>query len=106
MVAGLHRPRGSLMTDRSPDAHASAHPSWRYFDGKSVLITGGTGSFGRHFVRTLLQSAKPRRLVIFSRDEMKQFEMQADVAPLDRNGVLRFFIGDVRDQSRLELALR
>ena len=84
----------------------SAHPSWRYFDGKSVLITGGTGSFGCHFVRTLLQSAKPRRLVIFSRDEMKQFEMQNDISALDKNGALRFFIGDVRDQSRLELALR
>jgi UDP-N-acetylglucosamine 4,6-dehydratase len=94
------------MTDSSIDACASSHPSWRYFDGKSVLITGGTGSFGRHFVRTLLLSAKLRRLVIFSRDEMKQFEMQADLSPLDGKGVLRFFIGDVRDQSRLELALR
>ncbi len=81
-------------------------PSWKYFDGKSILVTGGTGSFGRHFVRTLLQSAKPRRLVIFSRDEMKQFEMQNDIVPLDKNGVLRFFIGDVRDQPRLELAFR
>lgn len=81
-------------------------PSWKYFDGKSILVTGGTGSFGRHFVRTLLESAKPRRLVIFSRDEMKQFEMQNDIVPLDKNGVLRFFIGDVRDQSRLELAFR
>jgi UDP-N-acetylglucosamine 4,6-dehydratase/5-epimerase len=94
------------MTHHSIDVQAAAHPAWRYFDSKSVLITGGTGSFGRHFVRTLLQSAKPRRLVVFSRDEMKQFEMQADISPLDKQGVLRFFIGDVRDQSRLELALR
>jgi UDP-N-acetylglucosamine 4,6-dehydratase len=94
------------MTDHSTDAHVSDHPSWSYFAGKSVLITGGTGSFGRHFVRTLLQSAKPRRLAIFSRDEMKQFEMQTDISPFDKDGVLRFFIGDVRDQSRLELALR
>src|SRR5437763_7581677 len=106
MVATVRRPRGLSMTDHSTDAHVSAHTSWRYFDGKSVLITGGTGSFGRHFVRTLLQSAKPRRLVIFSRDEMKQFEMRSDISPLDKDGALRFFIGDVRDQSRLELALR
>jgi UDP-N-acetylglucosamine 4,6-dehydratase len=96
----------SKMTDGSIEADVSSHPAWRYFDNKSVLVTGGTGSFGRHFVRTLLKSGKPRRLVIFSRDEMKQFEMQADLSRLDGNGILRFFIGDVRDQSRLELALR
>ncbi|HUN52565.1 MAG TPA: UDP-N-acetylglucosamine 4,6-dehydratase (inverting) [Candidatus Sulfotelmatobacter sp.] len=79
---------------------------WRYFDGKSVLITGATGSFGREFVRRLLRAAKPRRLIVFSRDEMKQFEMRNEFEPLDAKGVLRFFIGDVRDQSRLELALR
>ncbi len=81
-------------------------PTWAYFNGKSVLITGGTGSFGRHFVRAILNFSKPRRVVIFSRDEMKQFEMQNDLAEFDKNGVLRFFIGDVRDQSRLELAFR
>ena len=94
------------MTAFSGQSSSSTLPSWKYFDDKSILVTGGTGSFGRHFVRTLLQSAKPRRLVIFSRDEMKQFEMQNDILPLDKNGVLRFFIGDVRDQSRLELAFR
>ena len=87
-------------------SNSASHPSWNYFEGKSVLVTGGTGSFGQHFVRALLRFGKPRRLIIFSRDEMKQFEMQNELSPNDRNGVLRFFIGDVRDQSRLELALR
>lgn len=85
---------------------SSPHSSWKYFDGKSILVTGGTGSFGQSFVRTLLRSGKPRKLIIFSRDEMKQFEMQNELSPHDHNGVLRFFIGDVRDQNRLELALR
>jgi UDP-N-acetylglucosamine 4,6-dehydratase len=85
---------------------AAASSPWKYFDGKSVLITGATGSFGREFVQTLLLGAKTRRLIVFSRDEMKQFDMRNDLEPLDANGVLRFFIGDVRDQSRLELALR
>lgn len=74
-------------------------------DGKSVLITGGTGSFGRAFVDTILRVAVPRRVIVFSRDEFKQSEMQAQVAESDRQQ-LRFFIGDVRDQQRLELALR
>lgn len=85
---------------------ASTSEAWRQFDGKSVLVTGGTGSFGKNFIRQLLKSASPRRLVIFSRDEMKQFDMQNELTPLDKNGVLRFFIGDVRDRSRLEMAFR
>ena len=87
-------------------ATAAAPSPWTYFDGKSVLITGATGSFGRQFVRSLLRSAKVRRLVVFSRDEMKQSDMQQELEPLDQRGVLRFFIGDVRDQTRLELAFR
>jgi UDP-N-acetylglucosamine 4,6-dehydratase/5-epimerase len=75
------------------------------FSGRSVLVTGGTGSFGRRFIETLLRDGDPRRVVIYSRDEFKQYEMQqalgADVA-----GRLRFFIGDVRDRGRLELAMR
>ena len=74
-------------------------------NGRSVLVTGGTGSFGRRFVRTLLLHARPRRVIVFSRDEFKQYEMQqqlgAEWAPQ-----LRFFIGDVRDRERLELAMR
>jgi len=94
------------MLERSPQSFVSSDPAWNYLDGKAVLVTGGSGSFGRQFVRTLLETARPRRLVIFSRDEMKQFEMQNELAARDKQGVLRFFIGDVRDQSRLELALR
>lgn len=90
----------------SHHSNSSLQQLWSYFDNKSVLVTGGTGSFGRHFIKTLLQEAKPRRVVIFSRDEMKQFDMQNELVSADQNGVLRFFIGDVRDQSRLELALR
>lgn len=76
------------------------------FDGKSVLITGGTGSFGQAFVRQVLDSSSPHRLVVFSRDELKQFEMEAAFSGHPRRGSLRFFIGDVRDQARLEMALR
>ena len=79
------------------------------FDDASVLVTGGTGSFGRRFVRLLLERCRPRRLVVFSRDELKQSEMrEALQAVLDADTFrrLRFFIGDVRDRARLELAMR
>ena len=72
------------------------------FDNKSILITGGTGSFGRAFVRRLLADWKPKRLVVFSRDELKQYEMQQDFG----SSAMRYFIGDVRDASRLEQAMR
>lgn len=69
---------------------------------KSVLITGGTGSFGRRCVKTLLARYKPRRVIVYSRDELKQFEMQQEFnAPQ-----MRFFIGDVRDADRLHQAMR
>jgi UDP-N-acetylglucosamine 4,6-dehydratase len=77
----------------------------RQFDGCTVLVTGGTGSFGRRFIATLLRHSRARRLIVFSRDEYKQFEMQQQFAHLD-TGRLRFFIGDVRDADRLELATR
>ena len=69
---------------------------------KSILITGGTGSFGRRFARLALERFKPRRLVIFSRDELKQSEMQ----PEFDSPAMRFFIGDVRDRDRLMQAMR
>ena len=72
---------------------------------KSVLVTGGTGSFGRAFVSTLLERYKLRRLIVFSRDEQKQFDMMHDPLYRDRDE-LRFFIGDVRDVDRLEMAMR
>ena len=72
------------------------------FDGKSILITGGTGSFGQRCAEVLLQKYQPKRLVIFSRDELKQFEMQQRY-----NGPeMRYFIGDVRDADRIRQAMR
>ncbi|MBU1616769.1 MAG: UDP-N-acetylglucosamine 4,6-dehydratase (inverting), partial [Candidatus Margulisbacteria bacterium] len=68
------------------------------FDGQSVLITGGTGSFGKKFIDMVLKEAKPERLIVYSRDELKQFEMQQH---LKGQGAVRFFIGDVRDKDRL-----
>jgi len=72
------------------------------FDNKSILITGGTGSFGRAFVKcVLLQYPQVKRLVVFSRDELKQYEMESEM----RHPGLRFFIGDVRDGERLRRAM-
>jgi UDP-N-acetylglucosamine 4,6-dehydratase/5-epimerase len=72
---------------------------------KSILITGGTGSFGKAFVKTILARYPDiRRLVIFSRDELKQFEMQQQFSQREHPG-LRYFIGDVRDEARLARAL-
>ena len=68
----------------------------------SILVTGGTGSFGKAFVQLTLKKYNPKRLVIFSRDEMKQWEMQKKFKDDLR---VRFFIGDVRDQNRIERAL-
>ncbi len=74
-------------------------------DGKSILVTGGTGSFGTHFVRTVIGRARPRRLIVFSRDELKQFHMEQEFGR-DRLPCMRYFIGDVRDGDRLEMAMR
>jgi UDP-N-acetylglucosamine 4,6-dehydratase len=72
------------------------------FNDKSILITGGTGSFGRKWVGNVLKNFKPRRVVVYSRDELKQYEMQQtfDHAPM------RYFIGDVRDGERLRTAMK
>jgi UDP-N-acetylglucosamine 4,6-dehydratase len=98
----------------SDDHVASAPPpapGWRDFtqpwldlNDKSVLVTGGTGSFGKHFVKTVIENYKPRRLVIYSRDELKQYEMQ-QLFPMDQHPFMRYFIGDVRDRDRLDMAL-
>ena len=74
-------------------------------NGKTLLITGGTGSFGRAFVRAVCAEFTPKKLIIFSRDELKQYEM-AQEFPVERWPFLRFFIGDVRDPGRLEMAMR
>ena len=76
------------------------------FNNKSILITGGTGFFGKNFVKKLFKNYKPRRLIIFSRDETKQYEMQIDKDFKKYLKFLRFFIGDVRDVDRLRLAMR
>jgi UDP-N-acetylglucosamine 4,6-dehydratase len=73
-------------------------------DGARILVTGGTGSFGRRFVRTVLTRYKPNTLIIYSRDELKQFEMR-QAFPVDQYPNLRFFLGDVRDRERLYRAL-
>jgi UDP-N-acetylglucosamine 4,6-dehydratase len=78
-------------------------------EGKVILVTGGTGSFGRRFIETVLTRDKPRKLIVYSRDELKQSEMQIDLAEKfdpDTLRCMRFFLGDVRDRERLTLALR
>jgi UDP-N-acetylglucosamine 4,6-dehydratase len=75
------------------------------FDGQSILVTGGTGSFGKRLISTLLHQHSPRRVIIFSRDELKQYEMQQELNPED-HPCLRYFIGDVRDRDRLAMAMR
>lgn len=70
--------------------------------GSSILITGGTGSFGKEFLKTVLSDHDPRRVVVFSRDELKQYEMKQIWGSDDR---VRFFLGDIRDFDRLQIAL-
>ncbi|MDZ4363650.1 UDP-N-acetylglucosamine 4,6-dehydratase (inverting) [Brevundimonas sp.] len=72
------------------------------FDEKSILITGGSGSFGQMYVRRILQTYRPRRLIVYSRDELKQFEMQQAF----NDPCMRYFLGDVRDKERLIQATR
>ncbi len=72
------------------------------FNNASILITGGTGSFGKKYVKTLLERYKPSRLIIYSRDELKQYEMQQEFDA----SCMRYFIGDVRDKDRLTQAMR
>jgi UDP-N-acetylglucosamine 4,6-dehydratase len=76
------------------------------FTDKSILITGGTGSFGRAFIETLLKENQARRIVVFSRDELKQYELEQRLATLGpASKKVRFFIGDVRDVERLHQAM-
>lgn len=84
---------------------ASHYSTSHNLDGQSILVTGGTGSFGKCFIKTVLARYKPKRLAIYSRDELKQYEMQQDLDPREHRA-LRYFIGDVRDRSRLAMALR
>ncbi|MGF1605039.1 MAG: UDP-N-acetylglucosamine 4,6-dehydratase (inverting) [Rhodothalassiaceae bacterium] len=72
------------------------------FDEKSILVTGGTGSFGHQWVQTVLDRYTPKRLIVYSRDELKQYEMGQRI----RHPAMRYFIGDVRDVNRLTQAMR
>ena len=84
-------------------------PTSLNLDGKVILVTGGTGSFGRRFCDAVLSRWKPRKLIVYSRDELKQHDMQIELREkfdAETVGRTRFFIGDVRDRQRLTLALR
>jgi len=72
------------------------------FNNKNILITGGTGSFGKRYIERILEHYKPNKIIIFSRDELKQFEMQSEY----NHECMRYFIGDVRDKDRLIQATR
>jgi len=74
-------------------------------NGKIVLITGGTGSFGKRFIKKLLDNYNCKKIIIYSRDELKQFEMREELISHKKSKCLRFFIGDIRDKSRLMTAL-
>lgn len=85
-----------------PDRFSSILPA---LDGATILITGGTGSFGKHFAKTAIGRYRLKKLIIFSRDELKQHEM-ANHSDFVGREELRFFIGDVRDRDRLLMAMR
>ena len=72
------------------------------FDNKTVLITGGTGSFGKKYTQILLEKYKPKKIIIFSRDELKQFEMRQ----FFNDPCMRYFIGDVRDEKRVNRPMK
>jgi UDP-N-acetylglucosamine 4,6-dehydratase len=74
-------------------------------DGKSVLVTGATGSFGKRFIRNVLKEHAPERLIVFSRDELKQYDMAAEFPTADYP-CIRYFLGDVRNVERLTMAFR
>lgn len=74
-------------------------------DGKTILVTGGTGSFGKCFTKYVLTHYNPKKIIIYSRDEFKQFVMQNEFKEYNQNNQLRFFIGDVRDKDRLQRAM-
>src|SRR5688572_956900 len=73
------------------------------FNDKTILITGGTGSFGKRWIRRLLRDYKPKKLIVYSRDELKQYEM-AKTFSTEKYPAMRYFLGDVRDRDRLSRA--
>ena len=72
---------------------------------KTVLVTGGTGSFGKQFISTVLKKYDPRKIIVYSRDELKQYEM-SQLFPIKDFPAIRYLIGDVRDYDRLTMAMR
>lgn len=76
------------------------------FDDNVILVTGGTGSFGKAFIQKVLSTYRPRKIIVYSRDEQKHFDMQMRPEFAAHENRLRYFIGDVRDYDRLEMALR
>ena len=75
---------------------------YKIFNNQSIFVTGGTGSFGKKFIETIIKRSSPKKIIVFSRDELKQFEMQKKI---ENSKILRFFIGDVRDLERLKKAM-
>ena len=73
-------------------------------NNKTVLITGGTGSFGKQFINTILDRYQPQKVIVYSRDELKQFEMYQEF-PFEPGGKMRYFLGDIRDLPRLQSAM-
>lgn len=78
---------------------------YKFFNSKVILITGGTGSFGKAALKKILLNSKPKKLIVYSRDELKQFEMQQNIF-FKKYKSLRYFVGDVRDLERLKLATK
>ena len=76
------------------------------FSNKTILVTGGTGSFGKNFIKYILRKFNFKKVVIFSRDELKQFEMKKELSKNKKFDCLRFFLGDIRDKDRLSFALK
>lgn len=74
-------------------------------EDKTILVTGGTGSFGKRFILTVLEQFQPKKIIVYSRDELKQFEMQTDPRFAEHESIMRYFIGDVRDEKRLTFAM-
>lgn len=81
-------------------------PNLDFLKNKTILITGGTGSLGKTITRILLNNSEAKKIIIFSRDELKQFEMQKEFSSIDKKVRLRYFIGDIRDRDRCYMAFR